>query len=123
MGSVASAPDEEVIEQFHPSYAAWFWVGILTLGFGFIHAWWMRKRLTYTITNKRIVKEKSMRFSTSTDEFRLSDVNRIQTSRSLGEKILGGGTIVLDTGVDELTIKAVPNYTDVVDTLRRVHTE
>jgi len=85
------------------------------------YVWWKRRGLRYTITENRVIKHTG-RMSDATDEFRLADIKRVRTKQSLGEKVLGGGTIVIDTGVDELTIKAVPNYNVVVETIREYQT-
>lgn len=120
--SQASFENEERLHEFRPTYAAWFWVIVLTSGFGFIWAWWQRRAIRYVITNKRVIKHTG-RVSSKTDEFRIADVSRIRTKQGLGDKVLGGGTIKLDTGPDEIEIVGVPNYEAVVRSIRAEQTD
>lgn len=111
--------NEETLREFRPTWAGWFWSIVLTFGFALPFVWWRRRAIKYEITDSRVIKRRG-RLATTTDEFLLSDVTRVQTHRSLGERILGGGTIVLDVGVDELTLTAVPNHQDIVSLIREL---
>lgn len=121
--SVNLADDEEIQHSFRPKWAAWFGLIVMTIGLGLPIAWWQRRKTKYIITNRRVIQKRSTLVSSRSDEFRLADVQRIRTSKSMGERILGGGTIELDTGVDEITLKAVPNHSTVVSTLREEYTD
>ncbi|WP_135535370.1 PH domain-containing protein [Halostella pelagica] len=103
--------------EFRPTWAAWFWLLVLTIGTFAPYVWWRRRGVRYEVTDSRVIKHTG-RLSNATDEFLLDDVTRVRTKQTLGEKLLGGGTITIDTGVDELTISAVPNHTGVVETIR-----
>lgn len=120
--SISLQADEHVLHEFRPTWAAYFWPIVLSLGIYTPIAWWLRRGLRYTVTNKRVIKHTG-RVSSKTDEFRLADVTRVKTSQSLGEKLLSGGTIVIDTGVDELTLKSVPEHSAVVSSIRSAQTE
>jgi hypothetical protein len=109
--------DEEVLHDFRPSWAAWFWSICLTFGFWIPVAWWQRQGIRYIVTDERVIRKRG-RLGSTTNEFRLADVARLETGRSFGERIFGSGTIILDTGVDELRMKAVPNHTEVAATIR-----
>jgi len=107
----------DALHEFRPTWAAWFWHMVLTFGMFAPIAWWLRRGVRYEVLDDRVVKH-SGRLSSNTDEFALSRVSRIRTSQSLGEKLLGGGTIVLDTGVDEMRIAATPNHDAVAESIR-----
>jgi len=123
MSSTTTAADETVLDEFTPTYSAWFWIIVLTFGFGFIYAWQERRRTVYLLTDQRVVREYSSWVTSKTDEFYLDEVKRIQTSQSFGENILGGGGITLDTGVDQMEISGVPNHAEVVQKLQEVQSQ
>jgi hypothetical protein len=125
MGSIRGLSlqeDEEVLHSFRPKISAWFWPILLTCGLWLPVALWNRRKVRYVVTDKRVIKKRG-RLSSSTEEFRLSDVSRLETNRSFGERILGGGTITLDTGVDQMTLKAVPKHSTVAATIRGGQTD
>jgi len=82
------------------------------------YVWWRRIGIKYEVTEKRVIRHTG-RISSSTDEFQLDQVSRVRTSQSVGDKLFGTGSITVDTGVDEMTLKAVPNYKRVADTIRK----
>lgn len=104
--------------EFRPSWAAWFWPIVLTVGLAAPWAWWRRRGVRYEITDDRIIKHTG-RVSSATEEIRLADVSRLRTEQSLGERLFGKGTIVLDTGIDDLQLRAVPNHATVADEIRQ----
>lgn len=103
--------------EFRPTWAAWFWTIVLTAGFALPYVWWKRRAVRYEVTDSSVIEHRG-RVSTKTDEFLLDDVTRVQTHQSLSERLLGGGSITLDTGPDELTLTAVPNHEKVVSTIQ-----
>jgi len=107
----------DALHEFRPTWAAWFWHMVLTAGMFAPIAWWLRRGVRYEVFDDRFVKH-SGRLSSHTDEFSLAQVSRIRTSQSLGEKVLGGGTIVLDRGGDEMEIAATPNHDAVAELTR-----
>jgi uncharacterized membrane protein YdbT with pleckstrin-like domain len=107
----------DTLHEFRPTWAAWFWILVVTIGMAAPYVWWRRRGVRYEITDSRVM-EHTGRLSSETDEFLIDDITRVQTRQSLGERLIGGGTIVVDTGVDELTLAAVPNHQDVVETIR-----
>lgn len=107
---------EQTLHEFRPTWAAWFWPIVLTLGFALPYVWWKRRGIRYEVTENRVIEHRG-RITKQTDAFLLDDVTRVKTNQTLGERILGGGTVVLDTGVDELTLTAVPNHQHVVSTI------
>lgn len=118
---VALQGDEHVLHEFRPTWARYLGLIVLTVGLGFPIAWWLRRGVRYTVTDKRVIKHTG-RLSTKTDEFRISDVKRIQTKRTPSEKFLSGGTITLDTGVDELRMAGVPDHDQVAASIREAQT-
>lgn len=109
--------NEETHQEFRPAWAAWFWLIVFTFGFALPYVWWRRQGIRYEMTDSRVIRHTG-RVSSSTDEFQLNRVTRIQTHQSLIERIFGVGTITLDAGVDEMTLKAVPNHEQVADSIR-----
>jgi len=107
----------DTLHEFRPTWAAWFWW--LAISFGMLApiVWWVRRGVRYEVTEDRVIKHTG-RLSSHTDEFSLNQVSRIRTSQSVGEKVLGGGTIELDTGNDEMTLRAAPNHDAVADSIR-----
>jgi len=103
--------------EFRPTWAAWFWMLVLSLGLLTPYVWWRRRGVRYEIRDGRAIRYTG-RLSTSVEEIRIADVSRMETHRSFGEKILGGGSITLDTGVDEMTLSAVPDPDGVINTVR-----
>lgn len=109
---------DEIIEEFRPSWTAWFWHLLLSLGLALPYVWWQRRGVRYEITDSRVIRHTG-RITSSTDEFRLDRVTRIRTHQSLVERLFGVGTITLDAGVDEITLRAVPNCERVAESIRR----
>jgi len=105
------------LHEFRPTWAAWFWILVCTVGVAIPYVWWRRRGVRYEVTDDRIVKHTG-RLSSKTDEFLISEIKRIKTSQSLGEKLLGGGTITVDSGTDSLTLAAVPDHQSVAETIR-----
>ena len=108
---------EETIHEFRPSWAAWSGLIVLSFGLALPYVWWRRRGIRYEITDSRVIRHTG-RVSSSTDEFLLSQVQRVQTNQSLGERFFGVGTITVDSGVDEMTLKSVPNHEEVAGTIR-----
>ena len=109
---------KNTIQEFRPSWAAWFWLIFFTFGFALPYVWWRRRGIRYEVTTSRVIRHTG-RVTSSTDEFQLNRVLRIKTHQSLSERFFGVGTITLDTGVDEMTLKAVPNHEQVAESMRR----
>lgn len=86
---------EGTIYEFRPSWAAWFWLLVITLGFAFPYVWWRRRGTRYEITDSRIIHHTG-RLSSSTNEFKLDRVTQVKTHQSLTERLFGVGTITLD---------------------------
>jgi uncharacterized membrane protein YdbT with pleckstrin-like domain len=105
------------LHEFRPTWAAWFRMMLCTGGFAIPYVWWRRRGVRYEVTDDRIVKHTG-RLSSRTDEFLISEIKRIKTSQSFGEKLLGGGTITVDSGMDSLTLAAVPDHQSVAETIR-----
>jgi len=109
---------ERTIQEFRPSWAAWFWLIFFTLGFALPYVWWRRRGIRYEITESRVIRHTG-RVSSSTDEFQLARVTRVRTHQTLTQRLFGVGTIILDAGVDEMTLKAVPNHEQVAKAIRQ----
>lgn len=116
--TLAGKMDEEAVYEFRPSWTAWFWLIVFSLGIALPYVWWRRRGIRYEITESRLIKHTG-RLSSTTEEFQLARLTRVKTNQSLGERVFGVGTITLDTGVDEITIQSVPNYQEVANVIRR----
>jgi uncharacterized membrane protein YdbT with pleckstrin-like domain len=81
------------------------------------YVWWHRRGVRYEVTPDRVMKHTG-RLSSKTDEFQLENVKRVRTKQSVGEKLFGAGSIVIDSGVDEMKLSAVPNHDQVVQSIR-----
>jgi len=103
--------------EFRPSWAAWFWTLALTFGLAFPYVWWRRRAVRYEITAGRVVRHTG-RLSSSTDEFQTAQITRVKTQQSLTERLFNVGTITVDTGVDAMTLRAVPNQDRVAAAIR-----
>jgi uncharacterized membrane protein YdbT with pleckstrin-like domain len=112
----------KTLHEFRPSWAAWFWWMVLSFGILIPYVWYRRRGVRFTVTEERVIKHTG-RVGSATEEIQISEVSRIKTSQSLGEKLLGGGTITLDTGPDKMTLSAVPNHEKVVETIRQRQSE
>jgi len=108
---------DNVIHEFRPSWSAWAFIIAITCGLALPWVWWKRLATKYRVTEHRVVRKTGV-FTTSTDEFRLDRVTRIQTSQSYTERYFGVGSITLDAGVDEMTMESVPNYETVAESIR-----
>jgi uncharacterized membrane protein YdbT with pleckstrin-like domain len=109
---------EATIYEFHHSWAAWFWLLVLSFGGALPYVWWWRRGTRYEITNSRVIRH-SGRLSSSTGEFQLDRVTWVTTHQSLPERLFGVGTITLNAGDDEMTIKSVPKYKRVSEATRQ----
>lgn len=105
------------LHEFRPSWAAWFWLIVITFGIAIPYVWWRRRGIRYEVTDTSVIQHTG-RISASTDEFQLDRVTRIQTNQSFIERIVGVGSITVDTGDDEMTLTSVPNYKRVADSIR-----
>jgi hypothetical protein len=114
---VSEDRQNKTLHEFRPTWAAWFWPLVLTIGMAFPLIWWRRRGIRYIVRSDRVIRRRG-HLSAKTDEFQLEDVTRLQTERSIGERLLGSGTIILDTGVDELKISGVPDHESVVASIR-----
>lgn len=110
---------ETVHHSFRPAWGAWFWPIVLTFGLWIPIVWWNRRKVRYIVTDNRVIRKRG-RVGSSVEQIRIADVSRVVTNRSLGERILGGGSMMLDTGPDEMTLTAVPNHSTVSDTIGRL---
>jgi len=107
----------ETLHEFRPTWAAWFWLLIFSVGFALPYVWWRRRGVRYTISEDRVVRHTG-RLGSSTDEIQLEDVSRIRTQQSIGDKLFGSGSIVVDTGVEQRTLSSIPNHDRVAETIR-----
>ena len=73
--------------------------------------------MRYEVTDSQIIRHTG-RVSSSTNEFQLDKVSRVETHQSLSERIFGVGSITVDSGVDEMTLKAVPSHKKIANTIR-----
>lgn len=103
--------------EFRPSWAAWFWSLVLSMGLLAPWAWWRRRGVRYEILDDRVVRHTG-RLSSATEEIQLADVSRIETRQSIGDRLFGTGSIVVDTGVDRLVLSSIPNHDRVAETIR-----
>lgn len=110
--------NEHIQHNFKPKWAAWFWPIILTVGLYTPFAWLQRRRISYVITNKRVVKIQKSWAGETTESIRLPEVKRVETSRGLANKILGGGTISVDAGTKNLKLASIPNYNEIEAAIR-----
>jgi hypothetical protein len=123
IGGITLQNDEAILHDLRPKWAAWLWPIVLTFGFYIPIAWLKRRRTRYIITDRRAILKRGSWSTSHTEEFQLSDVTRLRTNQSLGEKLIGGGTLVLDVGVDELRLTAVPDHSEVAASIRGAQTE
>nr|WP_233265107.1 PH domain-containing protein [Halomarina oriensis] len=75
--------------------------------------WRSRRKTRYIITTDRVIIKKGGWTGTSTDEYQISQIKRVQSSRGFKEKLLGGGMLTLDLGADSITIKGLPHFSRV----------
>jgi uncharacterized membrane protein YdbT with pleckstrin-like domain len=108
---------EETYVNTHPSWAAWFWPLCLTVGFWLPIAFLKRRKTRYKVTSERVVK-KSGFLATTTNEVRIDSISRLETSQSLSESLFGCGTVIVDTGPDEIRFSAMPKASYVADQIR-----
>lgn len=123
IAGIALQENEAVLHDLRPKWSAWIWPIVFTCGIYAVVAWRKRQTMRYIVTDTRAIFKRGSWAGSSTEEFRLSDVRRLRTETSLGEKIIGGGTLILDTGVDQLRLAAVPNHSDVAASIREAQTE
>ncbi|WP_254535262.1 PH domain-containing protein [Halomarina litorea] len=112
---------EDIQHDLRPRWSKWFWsliIGLCTLpvGIGIVPLFFVyraRKKTRYLITTDRVIVKKGGWTGTSTEEFQIDQIKRVKSSRGLGERLLGGGTLILDMGADELRLDALPNFSTV----------
>lgn len=107
----------DVQHEITPAWTVWLWPLVITLGWGLPFVWWRRKTTTYRVYDDRVTRTRGW-LGTTTEEYQLSSVKSIRTKQSASDKLLSVGTVTLDTGVDELTLRGVPNYGKVASTIR-----
>lgn len=118
VAGIALLDGESVQHDLRPRWGKWFWtivIGVCTLPMfiGVLPLWHVyrsRKKTRFIITTDRVIVKKGGWSGTSTEEFRTDQIKRVKTSRSIGEKLLGGGTLLLDMGADELRLDGLPNF-------------
>lgn len=130
--SIAGIPlteSETVQHDLRPSWANYkghlllFW-----LVYPLYRACRKRKKTRYVITNERLIIKRGSRLgSTSTDQYELANVERIETKQSLTQGWFGAGTVTVHMRHEhqeaeqfEMTLPGIPNYQDVARTLRNV---
>jgi uncharacterized membrane protein YdbT with pleckstrin-like domain len=92
--------------------------GIVITGIIFGYVVYSRSESRYIVTDER-VKGKIGVISTTTMEYRIADLRSIGTSRSLFERLVGHGTIELQSGAkNKLIWHGVPDHEQVANTIR-----
>lgn len=127
---------EEILYDQHPAWSRYFgWIVIsLLLSVTIIGAfigvpllifiWLKRKNTKYIVTNQRIIEASGIFGTTSTSEYRISDIRQIQTGASWAEKILGHGNLQFSTGAASmLTFNGIPNHQQVANSIREIQQE
>lgn len=117
---------EEVLHDLRPSwgnYSTSIWLGILTFwtGVGLLFFLWpplARRNERYIVTNQRLIHRSGL-FSTTTNEYRITDVRGIQTGQSFLEKLFGSGNIQFVAAGGSITFKGVPDAQHVANTIRQ----
>ncbi|AUV81228.1 hypothetical protein C2R22_05785 [Salinigranum rubrum] len=121
--------DEELLHDLRPSWANWWKslvlysvLSLFTLGLTlpfFAIPYLQRKNTRYIVTNERVVKRSGL-FSTSTSEYRITDIREIHTAASWGERMMNVGTVRLSTDPRDsnLTLGGISDHNDVARSIR-----
>lgn len=101
--------------------AWWFWVGSMLLGvvLMFVPGIWVR-RTRYRVTNYRIDYERGL-FGKDIDTLELWHVDDISFRQSFVQRVLGVGTIMIDSGdrsTPNLPLKSIPNPRPLFDMMK-----
>lgn len=134
-------PDEEVLVNTHPGWSVW-WKHLLAAGvfvlFGLAsgdggsilaallvggglagYVYLSRIQSRYIVTNER-VKGKVGLISSSSREYRISDIESVSTEQSIVERILSLGNIQFRTAANDTMIwGGVPDHEDVGHQIRK----
>ena len=74
--------------------------------FAFVIAELKRRTTRYVITDNKIIREDGI-LSKNTEMIPYTQLNRVDLKQSFGQRILGIGTIVVDTGDDTMQIEMI----------------
>jgi len=126
LNAFLAARDAEVEKDLfigHPavvSSVGEIFLGILTLGIGFIVFWLRSLSTKYFITSQRIRVERGI-FSKSKDNLELFRIDHIDLFKPLGMRLLGHCRLELsssDPGFPKAVIAGIPKLEELADTIR-----
>lgn len=130
--------DEEALYEAQPSWGAYTgWlliaatVSLVTMGLGlplFYVPYAKRKNTRYYITTDRVIIQKGGVGSTSTEEYQITNIDKIETSQSMMESARNKGTVkfsLRERGFDarEVKIPNIPEFQGVKEAIRRAQYE
>lgn len=116
---------EEIEVNESPSIAAFFaknfLLSIISLG---LLPLLFAKQSSFVVTNQRVILQTGL-LSTSTQEYRIEDIQQIQTGQSLFEKLLGAGNVSFSTAAagSDITFYGLKDYQSVTNTIRNYQRE
>lgn len=115
--------DEEVLFEGRPAVVAslgHLLLALLTVGLGWVYLWLRSLSLHYKVTTQRVVIDRGL-FSKRLDQIDLYRVQDYVAERPLGQRMLGTGNLVLQSG-DKSTPEVRLDHlkTDVVQLYERV---
>lgn len=121
--------DETIHHDLRPSWSNWSksltiysLLTILSVGILaplFIHPWLARRQSRYIVTSQRVIKKTGL-IGSSTEEYRIDDIQQLQTGSGWLESLMGKGNISFSTGAGgaQITFGGVPNYKAVANSIR-----
>lgn len=124
--SIELLEGEEILHDIRPAWSKWgglllislfmslFIIGIL----GLIYVWLARKNHRYIVTNERVVEVAGV-LSTSTTEYRISDIRQVQTASGPFQELLSDGYIQISTGtMSDIEFNGINDYQEVANSIR-----
>ncbi len=123
--SVALMEGEQVEINESPSIAAYltqnFLVSLITFGIApLLYA----KQSSFVVTDERVILRTGI-LRTDTTEYRIEDIQQINTGQSIIEKLLGAGNVTFSTAATstDITFYGLKDYQSVTNTIRNYQRE
>lgn len=118
------APEQTLFEghpALCPSLSSWF-IGVLTLGFGFLYFYFRSRGVRYRLTTQRVIVETGL-LSKRMDQIDIYRINDYVVERPFSQRLVGTGNLVL-TAMDRSTpaIHIAGLKTDVMALYERLRT-